>query len=82
MNNHNTDDPLLFLKSLIDKDNVEVFKIKSVEMIVELLFTKFRVYIYRQQVPIFVLQVICFFLQIHTLEHIGNKFVGEVKTQG
>jgi hypothetical protein len=53
---------LNFLKSLIDKDNVEVFKIQSIEMIVELLFSRFRVHIYSQQIPVFVLQVICFFL--------------------
>ena len=47
MNNKQTDAPLKFLKSLIDKDNVEVFKIKSIEMIVELLFSNFRVYINR-----------------------------------
>ena len=31
-----------FLNSLIDGDNVEVFKLNSVEMIVELLFKRFR----------------------------------------
>lgn len=62
MNNNNTIAPLNFLKSLIDKDNVEVFKIKSIEMIVELLFSRFRYYIYRQQLPVFLVQLICFFL--------------------
>lgn len=45
MNNNNTIAPLNFLKSLYDKDNVEVFKIKSIEMIVELLFSRFKYYI-------------------------------------
>ena len=38
---------LRFLKSLIDKENVMVFNIKTIEMIVELLFTNFKGYIYR-----------------------------------
>jgi hypothetical protein len=37
---------LEFLKCLIDQDDVTVFNIKTVEMIVELLFTNFRGYIY------------------------------------
>jgi len=39
---------------MIDKDNVEVFKIKSIEMIVEFLFSKFKIKLYTNQVPIFV----------------------------
>jgi len=38
---------LEFLKSLIHKDDVQVFNIKTIEMIVELLFTNFKSYIYQ-----------------------------------
>ena len=39
-------DGLKFLRAMIDKDNVEVFKIKSIEMIVEFLFSSFKIKLY------------------------------------